>query len=97
MSEVLERVRMCLAEAGYPPTAVHPSALPEATCGFDPEVPARVAWMAMATAGAPNACWRCTEKAVEAHIADDLEQWRIWIYGCPIKSGRIEDCGVSRG
>lgn len=55
--EKLERVRMCLAEAGYDPSEV--SLLDEGRFIFPLEWPIYPVWKARALTGIAQTCWPC--------------------------------------
>lgn len=55
--ETLERIRMCIAEAGYDPSLVR--ATPNGGVAVPLSVPRFVAWRAGALAGAGLCCWPC--------------------------------------
>lgn len=54
-----ERVRMALAEAGYPPDAVRLSDENPALVEVDARVDDPTLWRAMACAGIAERCWPC--------------------------------------
>jgi len=88
--DVLERIRMCLAEAGHNPNHVRPARPGEwANYYYQLSVPREVAWRARETAGAIGPiCHSCY-----VHM---VRQRRVIEGLCLADRRLVEDCGVSR-
>lgn len=97
MNALVERVRMALAEAGYPDAIVQPFG---ESVAIDHPVPGAVAWRANEVAGAPNAeggptcCLACYVFSNETDCARTPPVERGW--DCLARGEGVEDCGVER-
>ena len=91
MPSVLERVRMCLAEAGYDPMLVSEPTVPGGAFKWSPPISAEVAWRAreVALIGRPLcfACRRARAKFARRHGHFPHERRCLAARRC------VEDCG----
>lgn len=92
MSDVLERVKMCIAEAGYDPALAQDGTFPDGTSGvrMAVSIPDDVSWRAMELSrlNPRPICRTCSIDAANANVpATGCEAWR------PL----LVDCGVDRG
>jgi hypothetical protein len=93
---IADRMRMALAEAGYPDASVRPFGLSVAWA----DVPCRVAWRAGVVTGAvsiqgrPLACFACFVVANDTRTTGMTENERGW--DCLARGEGIEDCGADR-
>lgn len=100
--DLLERMRMCVADVGYRPGAIMDPTHEQRSRGVDfvydvDELPSRVAWMASSIADpAPSGdhlCWAC-HPAHHGPVRDEL--WLEAQRRCLATLPCVEDCGVSR-
>lgn len=88
--DVLERVRMCVAEAGYDPMLVRKRERPgwsEPMLTIPTTFPYEVLWRASELAGhAHPVCWACAEPMIDRGVE----------FGCRAVRRLELDCGVSR-
>lgn len=68
--EAVERVRMCLAEAGWPNENVtyageHYTGFPRIVVDDGGETPLPVLWIIADALGMPNGCWACTAADIQ--------------------------------
>ena len=95
MSDVLERVRMCVAEAGYDPSGVTLSSNEggRATIVAPNEIPTEVFWRAreLATLGPP----RCLECCIASMFLKG-EAFAASITACLADRRLVLDCGRDR-
>ncbi len=80
LEQWIERLRMALAEVGYPHAGVYESTSWPGFAAIGKEVPMRVAWRAYVVTGDVSPCFKCW-------VEGDHEQ-------C-LDPG-VEDCGLSR-
>lgn len=94
--DVVERVRMALAEAGYPNARVRAKHKPFRSTVMPRSIPFDVAWRALIIAepvGSAPGCLACYIAANERYA--EIGALPNWKCGAPREG--IEDCGVSRG
>lgn len=80
-------VRMCIAEAGYDPDAIHPYPHPSVGFTFSVDqfagIPTEVSWMARELAGVGDArCLACSDRDRRAHAPGPCEAERRFVRNC---------------